>query len=245
MGLAAVASADPKPTEIDSKPFKDRLEVFQDAAGGTYAVVRDDTPRVFYGTGKLLYEQIVTGSSRDSAAGKWSVDVWTPRLPDMHMGAVMREGDGSYKRYCDDLDDAGLTAVTGEKVKQVLATVKLMTPANERIPYLLARDDAGVYYYVDKIRKGQGYRVFVGKKGAMKLMPLSDVAVDSAGAVFSTKTGDLRLVTAADEGAHSKVKWVRGEKDTDLHFLDLDVSSKLIFKDLGVYGFTGSLCENA
>ncbi len=245
MGLAAVASADPKPTEIDTKPFKDRIEVFQDAAGGTYAVVRDDMPRLFYGTGKLLYEQIVTGSSRDGNAGSWSVDAWTPRLPDMHRGSVMREGDGSYKRYCDNLDDAGLTAVTGEKVKQVLATVKLMTPAHDRVPYLLARDDAGVYYYVDKIRKGQAYRVFVGKKGAMKLMPLSDVAVDSAGAVFSTKTGDLRLVTASDEGERSKVKWVRGEKGTDLHFLDLDISSKLIFKDLGVYGFTGSLCENA
>jgi hypothetical protein len=41
------------------------------------------------------------------------------------------------------------------------------------------------------------------------------------------------------------VKWVHGEKGDELHFLDLDVNSVLIFKELGIYGFLGTLCDNA
>ncbi len=244
MALATGAFADPKPTEIDSKPFRDRLLVFQDAQGGTYALLRDSSARLFYGTGKLLYEQFVIGGSSDGEQNTWSVDTWTPRLPEIHRGSLQRTADGTYRRWCDGLDDAGVTEVTGDKAKQLISSVKLMTHANERIAYLLARDDTGVYYYVDRIRGGQAYRVYVGKKGAMKLLPLSDVAIDMAGAVFSTKTGDLRLVTSADNGG-AKVKWVHGDKNIDLHYLDVDASSPLIFKELGIYGFLGSLCDNA
>ena len=221
--------------------------MFQDAAGGIYAVLHESNrrARLFYGTGKLLYEQFVIGGSADGEQNTWSVDTWTPRLPDQHRGAVMRLEDGTQPRWCDGLDDAGLTLVTGDKAKQVIASVKLMTHANERVAYLLARDDTGVYYYVDHQLRGQAYRVFVGKKGAMKQLPLTDVAVDSAGAVFSTKTGDLRLVQSTDEGAKSKVKWVHGEKNEELHFLDIDMERVLVFKELGVYSFMGTLCDNA
>ena len=43
--------------------------------------------------------------------------------------------------------------------------------------------------------------MFVGKKGAMKQLPLTDVASDTAGEVFATKTGDLRLVAIAERDA--------------------------------------------
>jgi hypothetical protein len=85
--------------------------------------------------------------------------------------------------------------------------------------------------------------VFVGKKGAMKQMPLTDVASDSAGDVFSTRTGDLRLVRNTESNKQT-MTWVRGEKRTELVFLDTDVNSAVIFKDLGVYGFLGTLCDN-
>jgi hypothetical protein len=114
------------------------------------------------------------------------------------------------------------------------------------VPHLLARDDSGVYYYVDRIAKvygGKGYRVFVGKKGAMKQMPLTDVASDSAGEVFSTKSGDLRLVRH-NEGNKDTMTWVKGEKRLDLVFLDPDVNSVVIYKDLGIYTFLGTLCDN-
>jgi hypothetical protein len=116
-----------------------------------------------------------------------------------------------------------------------------------RRPYLLGRDDSGVYYYVDVIAKqygGKGFRVFVGKKGAMKEMPLTDVASDSAGDVFATKSGDLRLVGGRGGAGDRKVTWIRGGKRTEVIWLDLDVNSRLIFRDLGIYKFTGTICDN-
>ena len=44
-------------------------------------------------------------------------------------------------------------------------------------------------------------------------------------------------------GAEKFAEWVKGEKRQSLFWLDPDANSPLIFKDLGVYGFTGSICE--
>ena len=62
--------------------------------------------------------------------------------------------------------------------------------------------------------------------------------------MFSTKSGDLRLLTDA---AHDKLPpavWIRGEARTELNRLDLDVNSPLIFRGLGIYKFIGTLCDN-
>ena len=242
--LAGSASADPKPTAVDLKPWQDKLLVLQDAQGGTYVVVPGDDPQVFYGTGKQLNQQIVTGRSADGDG--WSINTWAPRIPELRPASIDRKQDGSFVRSCAQLDDVGLTQITGDKAKQVIEKDTFMSPTIVRVPYLLARDEAGVYYYVDRFNLkfgGKGFRVFVGKKGAMKAMPLTDVASDSAGDVFTTKTGDLRFVHTKEE-AKTTLTWVRGEKRTTLIKLDPDINSPLIFKDLGVYGFMGTLCEN-
>jgi hypothetical protein len=38
--------------------------------------------------------------------------------------------------------------------------------------------------------------------------------------------------------------WVKGEKRLELVYLDTDVNSAVIFRDLGVYTFLGTLCDN-
>lgn len=242
---------DPKPTPVDIKPLRDKLQVFQDKEGGTYVVYTaiDGTgdATVFYGTGKSLYKQIVTGRSRNGDA--WSVATWAPRLAETRPGAVMRKEDGTFIKWCDGKDDAILTELSGDKAKLVLDKYTFLSPALVRRPHLFARDDSGVYYYVDRLAKeygGKGFRVFIGKKGAMKQLSLVDVASDSAGQVFSTKTGDLRLVRTAGTTEETKpsTKWVKGEKKTELISLDLDVNSPIIFKDLGIYKFMGTLCDD-
>lgn len=243
-----VKDTDPKPTPVDIKPLRDKLQVFQDKMGGTYVVYTalDGTGEatVFYGTGKTLYKQTVTGRSRNGDA--WTVATWAPRLEEIRPGTVARKDDGTFMRWCDGQDDAVLTELTGDKAKVVLDKYTFLSPALVRRPHLFARDDSGVYYYVDRLSKdygGKGYRVFVGKKGAMKQRPLLDVASDSAGDVFATKTGDLRIVrTVTDD--KSAVTWVKGEKRTQLISLDPDLNSILIYKEFGVYGFTGNICEN-
>ncbi len=169
---------------------------------------------------------------------------------EMRPGAIDRHKDGSASKTCDGKDDAALTQLTGDKAKAVLDKAQFLSPATSRRAYLLARDDSGVYYYVDAIRKegddhhGTNHRVFVGKKGAMKLLPLTDQASDSAGDVFSTKNGDLRLVKNRYDETKVTTQWVKGDKRTELVWLDVDVNSHLIYSDLGVYTFLGTLCDS-
>jgi len=245
--VAAADPKDPKPKSVDIKAFRDKLIVLQDADGGTYVVLPGTDGRMWFGSPrtKNLYEQVKTSASSDASTGAWDLSVWAPRVVGVQPGSVGHKVDGSYSRWCGSEHETGLTQLTGDKAKAVLDKWTFLTTAFIRRPYLLARDDAGVYYYVDVIREqygGKGYRVFVGKKGAMKQRPLTDIATDVAGDVFGTKTGDLRIVRDTTEGK-SSITWVRGEKRSPLVSLDPDANSSLIFKDLGIYTFTGSICE--
>jgi hypothetical protein len=247
LAVAAPAAADPAPKPVDVKALKAQAVVLQDPQGGTYVVFRGDDAKVFYGPNmKSVYEQVIIGSSSDGDGG-WEFNTWAPRVPDgPHLGSIEHKKDGTYKKDCRGKDDLNLTEVSPEKAKMVLDKTAFLTMAIVHVPHLLARDDSGVYYYVDRIAKiygGKGYRVFVGRKGAMKQLPLTDVASDSAGDVFSTKSGDLRLVTNSDSNKQT-MTWVKGEKRTELVFLDTDINSVVIFKDLGLYTFLGTFCDN-
>jgi hypothetical protein len=244
--VAGAAAAEPKPQAVDVKAIRAELMVFQDAAGGTYVVHKTDkTRRIFYGTGKTLYEQWVVGFSRNGDA--WSIQTWAPRIAEIRPAYFMRKDDGTFMKSCDGKDDSVLTQLTGDKAKAVLDKSQLMTEAMVYRPHMLARDDAGVYYYVDRLAAaygGKGFRVFVGKKGAMKQLPLTDVASDTAGEVFSTKSGDLRLTHTVTDDGGMKVVWVKGEKKNELVSLDTDANSPVIFRELGIYTFLGTLCDN-
>jgi hypothetical protein len=246
-GSVSTAAAEPAPQPVDIKALKSKATVLQDAQGGTYVVFRGDDAKVFYGpNAKSLYQQYIVGSSSDGEGG-WEFDTWAPRVAEgPHLADLGRSKDGIFKKSCRGKDDAVLTEISGDKAKAVLDKAAFLTSGILRVPHLLARDDSGVYYYVDRYAKiygGKGYRVFVGRKGAMKQMPLTDVASDSAGDVFSTKSGDLRLVRNSENNKET-MTWVKGEKRTELVFLDTDVNSAVIFKDLGLYTFLGTPCDN-
>jgi hypothetical protein len=249
IALSTTAAADPKPKPVDIKDLRDSMIVLQDADGGIYVVVPGSDSRLFYGVGgknKNLYEQIVFGRYSDGTTGAWDLSVWAPRVPNVQPGGVQRKPDGTYARSCGNDSNIPLTPVNPDQAKAILDKSSFQTSAIIRRPYLLARDDAAVYYYVDVLRKdygGKGFRVFIGKKGAMKQKPLTDVANDTAGDVFATKTGDLRIVRENSDGKQN-VQWVKGEKRSPLVWLDTDANSPLIYRDLGIYGFIGSICEN-
>jgi hypothetical protein len=244
VATAATVAAEPAPKPVDVKALKSKAIVLADAQGGTYVVFRGDDPKLFYGpSAKAVYEQIIIGSS--SSGDDFDFNTFAPRLPGVRYGGFEYKNK-TYSKTCDGKDDAVLTELTGDKAKAILDKTAFLTMGTVHVAHLLARDDSGVYYYVDRFAKvygGKGYRVFVGKKGAMKQMPLTDVASDSAGDVFSTKSGDLRLVRNSDSNKET-MTWVRGEKRTELVFLDTDVNSGVIYKDLGIYTFLGTLCDN-
>jgi hypothetical protein len=250
LALVTSAAAEPKPKPVDTKAFKDQLIALTDADGGVYIILPGKASRMWFGVGgkqKAVYEQVVISRYSDGSTGAWDLGVWAPRVSGVQPGSVLRKDDGSFERHCGNDSKIALTQLPADKAKALIDKTSFFSSAMIRRPYLLARDDAAVYYYVDVIRKeygGNGFRVFIGKKGAMKQKPLTDVASDTAGDVFSTKTGDLRIVRDVEEGGKQNVAWVKGEKRASLVTLDTDANSPLIFKDLGVYGFTGSICEN-
>lgn len=249
VALSTSAAAEPKPKAVDTKALRDSMIVLQDADGGVYIVATGKDSRLFYGVGgknKNVYEQVVIGRSSNGSTGEWDISVWAPRVPGVQPGSVQKKADGSFTRWCGNDSQTGLTELSSDKAKAILDKTSFFSSAMIRRPYLLARDDSAVYYYVDVIRKeygGKGYRVFIGKKGAMKQKPLTDVASDTAGDIFATKTGDLRIVHSTTDNKES-VQWIKGQKKADLVVLDTDANSALIFNDLGVYSFIGSICES-
>lgn len=250
LATASVAHAEPKPRPVDIKAIRDQLVVLQDAEGGIYVVRPGRDGRMWFGAprSKNLYEQVVIGRFSDGSTGAWDISVVAPRVPNIQPGSVGRTEEGAYVRRCGDSLTSDLTEVTGDKAKAIIDKSVFLSSALIRRPHMVARDDAGIYYYVDVIRQeygGKGYRVFVGKKGAMKQRPLVDIATDTAGDVFATKTGDLRIVReVADDSNKQAIVWVKGNKRTTLSRLDPDANSVLIYKELGIYTFIGSICES-
>jgi hypothetical protein len=150
-----------------------------------------------------------------------------------------------------------LAEVTGDKAAEVLAKYSFMSSLHVRGAHALARDDSGVYYFVDKLLTGAGYRLHIGKKGAMKTMPLTDITTDPVGELFITRTGTLKI-SIVDEKIEPgspmtkrvlTMTWVKGERKTPLTWLDFAWGPPeilvLIYRDLGVYGALGTICDNA
>ena len=109
--------------------------------------------------------------------------------------------------------------------------------------HLLARDDQGRYFYVDRGNTPEtekSFRLFVGPKGAMKLQKMTNAVADTEGEIFTTKSGSLRYVT----DRKNPPVWIQGGKKTKLTVVPLEGTDangepvnnyQLIYNDLGVY----------
>lgn len=245
MCTLAAAGGEPKPSAVDVKAIKDKLLLFEDAQGGTYLVLPGSDARVFYSSnGKQAYEQIVV--TRGSNGDAWSIGTWAPRISGLAPATVQRKDDGTFERWCGNEGQQALKPVPADRAKLLLGKLQFLSSAITRRAHLFARDDHGTYYYVDELSKGyggQGYRVFVGKKGAMKQLPLTDVARDTAGEVYSTKSGDVRFVIDTGDSAKNAAFWIKGEKKNPLSILDVDANSRIIWGELGIYTFLGTPCD--
>jgi len=128
-----------------------------------------------------------------------------------------------------------LSIVPAGDAQKMMSSATFQKSPNTREPYAFARDDHGIYYYVDRGNTQEtknNFRVFVGKKGALKLQKMKDVASDSEGEVFSTATGDLRFVTSHDQRSYS---WMQAGKAVKLVALQPRDNLNLIYTTLGVY----------
>lgn len=249
LSSAGAATAEPKkPKPIDISTMIDKLEVFKDDVGNVYVsptpgVAADDASKwVFYGDGKAMYQQRVIGESLTSGQ-HYTWNVWSPRAKGLAT-AEIDLNKGVLAVQCRLKDKRPLTQLNADEAKTLLKRAAFYPPLWQHQAHLLARDDDdAVYYYIDELREeygGNGYRLFVGPKGAMKEIPLANVATDTAGEIFATKSGQLKLV--ANEG--SKAYWSKGGKKVELTIVDPWPNRYLIYRELGIYGSLGTVCDD-
>lgn len=251
MLLSSIAAADKKrpdtkPTPIDIKPVIDKLVVYKDETGN-YVVSPsvgnlDDADKwVFYGDGKSMYRQSIIGSSTNNH-GHFEWTVWSPRVKGVAHADITLDPQ-SLSISCNGNDKRGLVMLNADETKTFLQHATFYPPFWQRQSHFLARDEDGVYFFVDQLQPeygGKGFRVFAGQKGAMKELAMTNVVSDSAGEIFATKTGELKIVTTQD----GKAYWKKGGKKTELIQLDLWANRYLIYRDLGIYGALGAVCDD-
>lgn len=253
--LVGVAhAAPPKLKAIDVKLVVDKLAVYKDEAGNYYVSPQarafekseEAGKWVFYGDGKTMYQQRIIGSSSDDKGLAWAL--WSPRARDVTSASLTLHSNNSYIncRASSQVDGTGrrtLTQLTADEAATFFKVAKFYPHLHTRAAHFLARDDDARYYYVDAIRDeygGQGFRVFVGMKGAMKQLPIANVARDTAGEIFATKTGQLKIVNGKIESAF----WIKSGKKTELTVVPVFENRYVIYRELGIYGSLGVVCDD-
>jgi len=162
--------------------------------------------------------------------------LWDPRVErEDQVGLyVDKDKKPAAAAYCGD-KEAPLARLADAEARALLAAARFVEGPFGRQEYALARDDRGVYYYVDRgLGLTQDFRLFVGPRGALKLQKMKNVVRDSAGDVFASKTGTLRLILPR-EPSKQEGSWVKGKKRVPLVVLPLRENEGLIYGDLGVY----------
>ena len=221
---------------VDVSEYKDKLKVVTDGKGHYIAVMPftigdgPDSGLMFYGDGKTFWAQRRIGGGRN---GDESFDstFWEPRVESGYQASFgMR--DKKWSVQCDERQTA-LTPLDKAEGQKLLAGAKFMAPRWKRRAYALARDNSGVYYYVDRVREpetSKDFRVFRGPKGALKEQKMINAVNDSEGDIFITKAGKLRLVLDKHE-----TTWLEGGKQVKLTALPVEDNHVMIYTDLGVY----------
>jgi hypothetical protein len=249
-GLAAgakkkAATPVPAPDPLDQPEVfevgaaRAKLAVFHDGKGHYVAMnpdVRDDETEdaIFYGDGKTFWQlRRIGGGASDE---RFDVTFWDPRIGPGWKRSLGGRG-GKLEVQCDDRVTP-LASLARPEADALLAAATFYKPRWKRMAYLLARDESGTYYFVDRMRQPEDnkfFRLFVGKKGNLKLTKLVNVVSDSQGDIFSSKTGELRLIASDSPEGSRELVWVKGKKRTKLVNVPVQDNGALIYSELGVY----------
>lgn len=196
---------------------------------GHYLVYNGTRPLdgpTFYGDGKTFYELRVHGGGANGTES-WSLNLWDPRV---RAGVWMKDSGAGYEAECGSKTTA-LKPVPADALAPLLSAA-FKPPLWTRLPHQLLRDDAGTYYFIDRVRDEarRDFRVFMGPRGKLKQLPLKDIVDDSQGTIYATKSGNLRLVANT-----SNYAWVKGKVETKLLDVPVVDNVRMIYMDLGPY----------
>ena len=246
--LVVTAHADDKPQPLDMSDTADHVAVYRDDTGKVYVVPRvaatSEQARqwTFYGDGKTMYQQHIVVFS--TAQGDVALTAWSPRARGMSNGQIEVKKTGA-NLICEfkgrHYTRKPLTAVSDDEAAKLLKSAKFLPALWTRRVLFFGRGDSGTYYLVDVIRDengGGGERLFVGKKGQLKPLTVTDVAEDTGGTAITTKAGSLEIAPSGE------AIWRTGKKKLDVQRLDPALNNYLIYRELGVYGQLGTICED-
>lgn len=239
-----VATPAPAPSPAESERFdlgevRKSLKVLSDGKGH-YVAFNGDKPYsepLFYGDGKVLWAQRVFGGGA-SGTEQFSAMMWEPRVARVARGASLEFKDSVYRLECGDVKTP-LTLVADAEAQMLLNSAFFAKVKWKRQAHFLARDDAGTYYFVDRLRdekrgdEPRGFRLFVGPKGALKAQAMTNIVSDSEGEIFASKSGTLRFIVEKD--GSKEPKWMAGKATTKLKSVPLDDNVAMIYSSLGVY----------
>lgn len=247
--LASLVSLDPaaarpkrknKSDLVDISASKAQLKVLADDQGRIYVIdggYQSDS-MAFFGDRRHQYRLRIFGGGANGQ--EYSYRFWSPRVDSQ--ADIGRKKTGEYYVQCKD-ETIALQPLSDGDARAVLDKATFHTPLWKRQAHILARDEDGVYYYVDRLRDeegGKGYRVFVGPAGAMKEQGMKNVVSDSVGEIFATKGGQLRLLTSSNE-----TTWIKGKQKSPLTPVPVGDNVALIYGDLGVYpAGLGTPCDD-
>lgn len=226
-------TAEPPADPIDVSAIRDKLVVVEDGKGHYIAVIPfgDSIWDHLYWSadGKDFYQQRVFGGG-SSGTESFERSFWEPRVRG-RSGASFGMHDGTYKLWCGERTTV-FTATEPAKATALVSSAKFHPPRWKYRAYALARDDAGTYYFVDRRREdgSMEFRLYSGPRGSMKPLKMVNVVSDSEGDIFSTRSGELRLVLDRKESA-----WVQKSKRQVLKSLPVEDNVVLIYDELGVY----------
>ncbi len=233
---AAADDAPIPPVWREGKTLGDKIElerarVCQDPKGRVLAV--DHQHWLYYGDAQTL-----TAVNSDMSS------VFDPRQPGDKASASFNEKAQECEVECGQRL-VKLPRVPEERVGALLLGAKYVANPHQREPHALLRDDRGVYYFVDRGRtegSEKNFRLWVGPKGAMVLQKMTNVVSDSAGDIFSTKSGALRLLIDREKSS----EWISPKKRLPLRYLDPAENLHVIYAELGVYAGQrlGSPCDD-
>lgn len=242
VALTAMTSVRAEPPQEIPAADRAKTTVCTDGKSHFVAIAPDERliSAIFYGNGKQIYRVPPEQSGALSGGHFLEPRFVAPTKNNNFRGVDMRiysevvvdKEKSTCEVYCGERKVA-LQIVPTDKANQFLSSVKYVENPRQFVPYALARDERGTYYYVDRGATpitASRFRLFRGPRGNLKLQQMTNVVSDSEGDVFSTKTGSLRLIIDKREST-----WIESEKPHKLTLVPVQQNLSVIYNDLGVY----------
>jgi len=216
-----------KALPADKKVESTRLVFATDGKGRYFAADPQSLYDLFSGQKGELALQRVFGGGSDGKGG-FSQSFWDPRAKG---NASLERKDGKFTLTCGEKSVA-LKPVGAAETKRLIKSVKLRDTLWQRQGHGLARDEDGVYYYVDRAREKDttDYRVYVGVRGKVTGYPAELLVSDAAGELWSFG-GSKLMISERSQTAEVRT----GESVRKLIHLQTGDHAHFIYTQLGAY----------